>query len=384
MQLRLTQGTPVFLEGLPPLGLAYLLAHQELDNPLVVVVANGERAEQTVADLRALGTADVQVFLGDPHAPFEEVSPDPQWVFGRLCVRHRILTGDRPRVIVASAPATQGRWLPDEAFLAATDLWVQGEEIGRDRLAAQLIGCGYQRVNLVEDEGTFAIRGGIVDVFPPGREHPVRLDLFGDEIASIKTFDPHTQRAFDSQEALAIHPIREVLFADASVQCALSRLEQIAEETIIPSRRLHALMSEIEQRNYFFGVEAIWPAFYEQGVPILDTLIADDVMTVIDDRDAVGDALQDRWERAYRERERALDRHRVTVRVEEHLEEPGRTLAAIENQTVLVSVRLSVGQGERLLPVRLKDWHRLAQEMESRREDAWKRTAPTRSSTTLS
>jgi transcription-repair coupling factor (superfamily II helicase) len=335
----------------------------------VVVTASDERAEQLGGDLRAYGVG-IEVFPGERHLPFEDVSPDPQVVFERLSIRHRLLEDQRPPVLIIPASALQGRWLPARDFLAHTDVWVEGEEIGRERMTAHLVRCGYQPVNLVEDEGTFAVRGGIVDLFPPSGPRPVRLDLFGDEIASIKSFDPATQRTFERHEALFVHPIRDVIFTDTTVSRAITRLRQIAEETIIPTRRLHALMGDIEQRNYFFGVEHLWPAFYEGGESVADALLGEDVAVVVDDRDAVEAALDERWRRAEQERERALEHHRVVVRVEEHLETPQTLRERLRADVAVCTQKLVTARDERAVPLQLSDWGTLASEMQARREDA--------------
>ncbi len=368
----LTNGASVVLQDLPPSGLAFLLAREPLNRPLLVVTATEQRADQLAGDLGALGLADVRLFLGEPHVLFEELSPDPNWVFGRLSIRHQILTGTRPQVIVTTAAAVLGRWSPNQAFLDATDLWVTGEELGRHRLAAQMVLCGYQPVSVVEDEGTFAVRGGIVDLFPPGMPLPVRVDLFGDEIASIKTFEPSSQRTIQSLASLALHPIRDVVFTDAAVTQARERLENIADEIIIPTRRLHAVVEQIEQRNYFFGVEGLWPTFYDGGAPVLDTLLGDDVVVVLDDVDTVRDALDTHEKHAIRERSRAIEKHRIVVEVGEHMESAAATLTRLKSRATVSTVRVVLDghDGDNLLPIQLSDWHLLATEMEARRKDS--------------
>ncbi|MEE8410384.1 MAG: CarD family transcriptional regulator, partial [Myxococcota bacterium] len=358
------------LEGLPPVGLAYLLARESLERPLLVVCAEEERAERLTADLRAFGLDDVLMFPGEPHVPFDDVSPDPRGVFRRLGIRHRIAIGERPAVIVAAASAVQGRWLPDAAFSAATDLWVEGEEVARERLAERFVLCGYQPVDLVEDEGTFALRGGIVDVFPPDRELPFRLDLFGDEIASIKTFDPETQRTLDRHEALVIYPIREVIFDDEGVRRAQATLETIAEANDVPTRRLHAMQEEIGRRNYFYGVEALWPAFYHGGAPVLDTLLGGEPIVVLDEPESIADVLTKRWERCEQERNRAIERHRPVLDVEMHLEAPDAVSTRLRDAATITSVTLATAGDQTPVTVRLFDWQTLAREMATRREDS--------------
>ena len=368
----LSSATPAVIEGLPPAGLPYLLAKEGFDDPLVVVAAEEERAEQIAQDLRAFGVADVRLFPGEPHVPFEDVSPDPRLVFEQLGIRQRILANDRPRVVVVVASALLDRWLPDPDFLAATDIWVEGQVLSRDHIAAHLVLCGYQPVALVEDEGTFAVRGGVVDLFPPGRERPIRLDLFGDEIASIKSFDPATQRASEKHESLTLHPIRGVLFTDATVGRALKHLGELADTTEIPTRRLHSLTADIEQRNYFFGIEALWPLFYDGGARILDTLIAPGVVVVIDAPERVEAELMARWERAGHEHQRAMEHHRIAVTVEAHCAPPEQVWALVEKAARVLAVPVADDRAAPSLPIRITDWRDLVRDIELRRADTSK------------
>ncbi|MEO1170516.1 MAG: transcription-repair coupling factor [Myxococcota bacterium] len=361
-------GSPLELDALPPVGLPYVIAQSGREAPLLVVTVDDDRAEQIVRDLRALGEA-AELFPGEPHVPFEDVSIDPAATAQRLALRERFHHGTPPRVTVASAASLQGRWISDEVFDAARLELRVDEEVDRDELTRVLVAAGYQRVNLVEDEGTFSVRGGIVDVFPPGQERPVRIDLFGDEIHSLRAFDPDSQRTFDRYQTLSIHPIREVVFDDARVARATERLTALAEVIAIPSRRLRATLEDIEQRNYFFGIEVLWPAFYAESSTVLSVL-ADRAEVIIDDPDSVATLLERRWQKAAGEREKAIDRGQLAVEVEEHLVAPDEVLSLLDAQCIARQVTLADDRSQRTLRLPYDDWSALSQEMTARREDA--------------
>ncbi len=362
-------GQPWVLEDLPPLGLAYLLATEPPREPVCLVCADDDQAERRVAELTALGVA-ARLFPGDAHPPFSESSPDPRVVAERLSVRHLLLTGEAPLVLVASAPALLGRWLPDEIFLSATELWVTGDTPGRERMARHLVRCGYQPVSLVEDEGTFALRGGIVDFFPPGRPQPLRADLFGDQLASLRTFDPATQRTGPALEGIAVHPLREVIFDDANVARALARLEELGESQLVPTRKLRRVREEIEQRNYFFGVEALWPAFYGASGAVLEAVGARYPGFILDDREQIAEQLTRREQEAAQERRRAEERHRLVLPLAEHLCSAAEVWAHLTARATLVSTRLALSDEPGRRPVALRQWTALRQEMAARRADA--------------
>ncbi len=369
LQAAFAAGPKLTLEGLPAVGLPYLLAHSGIQGPLVIVVSDETRAEQLVVDLGAFGFRDVALFGAEAHVPYEEVSPDPRLMFDTANIRHRLLTGARPQVLVVMAAALLDRWLSDADFTRTTELYVTGQSVSRDKLTAHLVRCGYQPVSLVEDVGTFAVRGSIVDLFPPGFDEPLRIDLFGDDIASIKSFDPQSHRALATYESLAVFPIRTVLFDDITVPRAIAGLEKLAEAQNTPTRRLHSTVADVEQRNYFFGVESLWPLFYEQNSRVLDTLVGPDTRVVVDDATNVSAELARRWARAEHERERSLERHKLTVPVASLLVDPAEVEASLTSQICVTTVALADDRTHAVLRPKFGDWSDLAREMAFRRGD---------------
>ena len=367
--LRIQAGARVALEDLPPAGLAYELARDLPAEPLLIVCADDERAERVTLDLRAFGVKDVAQFPGEPHTPFEDISADPGATFLRMAVRHRLLAGDRPRVIVASAAAVQGRWMPEAAFTAASQTVRVDELLDRDALARRFVACGYQRVNMVEDEGTFAVRGGIVDIFPPGEPRPLRLDFLGDEIHSIKTFDPESQRTFESLRELTVHPIREVVYDDTTVAHATERLRALGDAQQLPTRRVRATLDDINQRTYFYGIESLWPAFYPSSERCYDALKSGAVV-VLDGPDGIEETLGARSEHAIRDRDRALERHRFALALDEHLVPAAELTAELMADARVVSTRLLLDPKLERHEAGLQSWDTLAREIAARREDA--------------
>ncbi|MEZ0314019.1 MAG: transcription-repair coupling factor, partial [Myxococcota bacterium] len=366
---RLLAGARIALEDLPPAGLAYELARDPPSTPLLIVCADDDRAERVTLDLRAFGVKSVAQFPGEPHTPFEDISPDPAATFLRMAVRHRLLSGDRPQVIVASAAAVQGRWMPEEAFASASQTVRVDEMLDRDALARRFVACGYQRVNMVEDEGTFAVRGGIVDIFPPGETRPVRLDFLGDEITSIKTFDPESQRTFDSLARLTVHPIRDVVYDDATVEHATARLRALGDQHQLPTRRVRATIDDVNQRTYFYGIESIWPAFYPSSERCYDALKAGAVV-VLDGPDGIEETLGARSEHAIRDRDRAIERHRFALGLEDHLVAADVLAAELHADARVVALRLVLDKTFERHEAGLSSWDALAREIGARREDA--------------
>jgi transcription-repair coupling factor (superfamily II helicase) len=202
---------------------------------------------------------------------YEDVSPDPTLVGQRLGALRMLLQGDA-RIFVASAPATLQRGLPAEHLRSAFVALARGDTVDLDQLIARLLELGYQREAMVESPGQVSVRGGIVDVFPAGASEPVRLELFGDEIESLRTFDPSSQRSEGERESVAVLPAREVLLTEEAIARAVPQIEEALESQARALRgegkdaeadRLEGRISEVvgalRQGAYVRGVEYLFP-----------------------------------------------------------------------------------------------------------------------------
>ncbi|MEZ4272751.1 MAG: hypothetical protein R3C68_15365 [Myxococcota bacterium] len=357
------------IENIPSAGLAYLLAHESAGE-ILVIAADNDRMQEIAKDLEIFGQSGVVCFPGQVSSPFSGAAPASEVVFAQLAWRHCWLAKGRPAITLTTAAAVQGRWLPEADFVAASECWQVGDSRSHAQIQAQLIRCGYQRVTMVEDPGTFAIRGAIIDIFLPRQNFPVRLDMFGDEIASIKTFDGQTQRARQTLQEIAVHPIREVIFTDDTVALAQQRLVHLAEELDVPSRKMREVSEEIGLRNYFYGVEALWPLFYAAQEEVLASLCSSQTLVVLDRFEEVQAIWERRWEKSQRDRQESLNRHECVVPTRQHLLEADEIHAHLGCSPQLRSVQLADDRHDAAQPHELSSWQALAREFERRREDA--------------
>jgi transcription-repair coupling factor (superfamily II helicase) len=226
-------------EAARPFVLASLVRH--LGKPLLAIAARPEEAEQLARDIQAfLGRGGSEVFPGWEVLPGEPLSPSVETMGRRLQVLSRLSDGDA-FVIVATAQGATQLVAPPPPELDVVTL-APGGTIDLDDVAARLVALGYERNYIVERRGEFAIRGGILDVFTPAADRPVRAELWGDEITSLRSFALASQRSLESVEAVRIAPSRE-LRADAATmaraaELALSNddpvLAQLAEGVLEP------------------------------------------------------------------------------------------------------------------------------------------------------
>jgi transcription-repair coupling factor (superfamily II helicase) len=187
---------------------AYVVAAtaKRLGRPVLAVVAGEREAEDLVEDV-SIFADDVLQLPAWETLPFEHVSPNIVTMAARVEARHR-LTQDAPVVVVASVRAVIQRLSPTPVEPLVLQ---QGEVYDFSETVANLVGLGYSRVDRAEARGEVAVRGGIVDVFPPTADNPYRLDFWGDRLDEIRSYSATSQRSEGACESVAIHPAREMI-----------------------------------------------------------------------------------------------------------------------------------------------------------------------------
>ncbi|HZH98479.1 MAG TPA: hypothetical protein VEX38_05865, partial [Fimbriimonadaceae bacterium] len=192
-----------------------LLAASYLKKPrkTLVLLANYERSLAWHAKLTLCGVPEhtMEHLPSGTSALFEDAAPEHVSLSDRIGAL-KALTSDEPCIILATAPAALERTLPKEVLEEAFIDVKPGDEIDPERLIRQLVNLGYEHAEPVRLPGQFSRRGGIIDVFASGHDLPIRIELFGDEIESIRNFDANTQRSVGHVPALSLAPSRETLY----------------------------------------------------------------------------------------------------------------------------------------------------------------------------
>ncbi|HEX2154581.1 MAG TPA: transcription-repair coupling factor [Acidimicrobiia bacterium] len=176
------------------------------DGPILAVTAGEREAEELVDDLE-LFTPDVLLLPAWETLPFEHVSPNAQTMALRARARHRLAEGSAGLVVVAPVRAVVQRVSPSPVDPLRFE---RGIEVDLSDLTRRLAALGYHRSDRVESRGEFAVRGGIVDLFPAQAEAPVRIDFWGDEVEDLRVFSVGSQRSADPVEAVDVFPAREL------------------------------------------------------------------------------------------------------------------------------------------------------------------------------
>lgn len=261
-----------------PLLLAELAARE--DRPLIYIAESQQAADQIEAAVRFFVDPSVRVL----HFPdwetlaYDSFSPHQDIISQRLSVLAE-LPHLRKGIVIVAAQCALHR-LPPTRFVTARSINLAvGARLEPNEFTNNLIATGYARVPQVSEHGEFAVRGSLLDIFPMGAELPVRIDLFDDEIESLRTFDPDSQISGDETSAVVLLPGREVpLDKDA-----VSGFRQRYRERF-PEGTQAQVYRDVSAGNAHGGIEYYLPLFYDETSNLID-YIPDDAW-VIENRDA--------------------------------------------------------------------------------------------------
>ncbi|WP_231860874.1 transcription-repair coupling factor [Microbacterium laevaniformans] len=258
-----------------------------LPGVLLAVAPTGRRAEALGAALSdVIPDAEVLHFPAWETLPHERLSPSPETVGRRLALLRAVASWDgrRPLVVTASVrsalqPLAAG--LTDAGVIA---LSVGGRGYDLDGVTRRLVDLAYHRVDMVSRRGEFAVRGGILDVFPPAADHPYRVEFFGDEIDQIRAFSVADQRSLPGEMTdITLLPSRELLLTP-----------EVRERAAALRERFPGLRSMLEKMSEGIpveGMESLLPVLADAVVPLIDYLPTGAAVALVDPERAVGRAM---------------------------------------------------------------------------------------------
>jgi transcription-repair coupling factor (superfamily II helicase) len=275
--------------------------------PLLVIARDNQNAHQLESDLRTLlgehATLPVIPFPDWETLPYDQFGPHPEIVSQRLAALHRLPALKRGIVVVPVQTLMQR--LPPLRYVVGNTFDVRvGQKLDLDAEKRRLESAGYRHVPQVLDPGDFAVRGGLLDVYPMGADEPYRVELFDDAIDSIRAFDPESQRSFGRTQAVRLLPGREVPLDEASAQRAMDTLR---ERFDIDTRR-SALYQDLNAGLAPAGVEYYLPLFFDGTATLFDYL-GDGLLPVM--IDGAGEDAERFWQQTgerYEQRRHDIER----------------------------------------------------------------------------
>jgi transcription-repair coupling factor (superfamily II helicase) len=321
------QGTnetrPIEVYGAIPPVAAAIAAHlsESRTGPIVHVVADEDQVEARRAALEfflgnrskrddPLAALPVMALPVADVSPYAEVQPDRRTAMARLALLYRLAHDLAPAVLVASAASLFRRVIPPAPFAHLCGVVEAGQALDREALVRSLVRSGFARAQVVDDPGTFAVRGSVVDVFSPVYRHPIRIELFGDEIESLRLFDAATQRTLRPIERMVFHAVRETVATQGADPRA--RVLEAADRAAYPSSKTRNILEHIDAGEEFFGIESLAPVFHERMGSVFEYLPAATSL-VVEDPEATLEQARREMSRLRESANRRLEDHRLAL-----------------------------------------------------------------------
>ncbi|MDX8396823.1 MAG: transcription-repair coupling factor [Mariprofundaceae bacterium] len=200
--------------------------------------------------------------------PYDRVSPHHSIVGERFATLGRLLNSPKPQgLLITALPAWLQRIAPPETVAAHVWQLQKGQSFDISKLKEKLAQAGMESTERVVASGEFAARGGLLDIWPATEDLPLRIDLFGDEIESIRHFDPETQRSTDYLDHFTSVPVREIILDPQGQECFTA-----AFRARFPQHRKHPMLSSVQAGRPHPGIEALLPLVYKKSARLLDYL----------------------------------------------------------------------------------------------------------------
>jgi transcription-repair coupling factor (superfamily II helicase) len=274
---------PISVFGISESAKSYLIngVYEELDKPFLLVTHSDVEARNLYEDL-SLYVPKVYYFPTKEVAFYniDAISGDLRWE--RLKVIREMLE-DSNKIIVTSIEAISSTYIPVELYKNYTFKISIGDIIDLENLNEKLIQCGYERVEIVDSKGEFSIRGGIMDIYSPIAPEPYRIELFGDEVDSIRSFNLETQRSIEKVESIELFPAKEIILDRNSLErgyknisndldMVLDKFKDIKDKDIAEKiqKVIKTNLESLKENWTFETIDSFLPYFYDKPSSFLD------------------------------------------------------------------------------------------------------------------
>ena len=303
---------PLTLAGVPSGFLPWLAAdlartaHGSGEAGRAVAIVADEAAMRALAETVPLFASEIEILTlpGWDCLPYDRASPALRVMAERLAALSALQSKlNKPQLLIATASAASQRLLTPFRIRQLTRYIAEGDRIEREALIDQLHALGYQRTDTVAEHGEYAVRGSLIDLFPAGEALALRLDFFGDEIDSLRRFDPADQRSTDKAKAFTLMPASEALLDTESIKRFRSRYR----ETFGGTATQDPLYQAISDGRRMSGMEHWLPLLEERLGTLFDHLGENDLLLRDSNADKALDSRREAIDDYYQNRIRAME-----------------------------------------------------------------------------
>ena len=252
---------------------------------IVVIVPSTKDAETYLEDLSFfLGKNHLSPVYFPPYniLPFQQLSYHNETSARRIKSLYRLIVEDAPKIVVTTAAALLQKIIPKQELSEYAELIMAGEEIDRDLLVEKLVSGGYVQSAIAEEPGDFCVRGGILDIFSPLYSDPLRIELYGDTVESLRFFSAATQRTVKNIQEAVILPARETVLKTECIIQIIGRIRKQASRLDLPATKIRNLIAQVKNEGVFPGVEGLIPLIYPDLDTLFDYMLKDSLFILIE------------------------------------------------------------------------------------------------------
>ena len=274
MDAILYRNQPIECTGIFASQLAYLCTslYQYHPLPMIIVTSSSKEAQQLMADMDFYAgrtPLPVSFFPASAAGAYKSLSSHSEASTKRIAALYQLIYATSPPIVIAPIEGLLQKLIPRQELCNYSELLMENEEISLDRLVEKMVSGGYVRTMIVEEPGDYCIRGGILDVFSPLYTDPLRIELYGDSVESIRFFSASTQRTIKNIAEAIIIPAREAIIKMESIETVIGRIREQASVLELPVTTIRDLVARIKNEGVFPGIEFLTPLFY----PAMDNLL---------------------------------------------------------------------------------------------------------------
>jgi transcription-repair coupling factor (superfamily II helicase) len=284
-----------------------------LNRPICIVCTTNKEMERLRDDYIFFASLNKKTAVTLPPydiLPFKPLSYRAETSCRRIGALYTMMTATEAPIVFTAVGALMQKVIPKEVLSQFVDFLVAGEEADRDGFIRKLIQGGYQESLLVEEPGDFAVRGALVDLYPPLYEDPVRIEFFGDQIESIRTFGAQDQLSLKQLSEVTILPAVETVLPAAQIESMAERVRCRGESLEMPGLRLQEIIEKILNQEQFPGIGGLLTLLHPLASSLFD-YVPGRTLFVLADAPAV--------EKTATELEESLKDHYVSAEQEGHL-----------------------------------------------------------------
>ena len=294
-------------------------AFKHTGKQIVYLSPSVKRAEEVLNDVLFFRNADrkikykysesrTDILVPWDTLPYEDISPFHEISSRRVEFLSEMM--DKEGIFIVPAESLVQKLIPRSSISGKKLSLDTGGVISRDLLLNYLLLSGYKRKDFVEEKGDFSIRGGIADIFSGLHDFPIRIEFFGDEISSIREFDPHSQRSVKKVLSTALFPVREVAYPENNSE--LLEVFDLFFEDYPDRNRLMQLRERFERREYFPGVENYLPLFHKTLETTFD-YNSEDSIVILEEKEKIFYEIETQYREAIKKYDSAVEKGQPVI-----------------------------------------------------------------------